>query len=243
MPRPLRMLVAAGTVFAVGCWLFADTVRHHYPPAADPNTIRFAHFGTYQDYQTWGEVIAAFERTHPGLEVRREYVVGMYGAYNTKLRQQMLSGTLPHAFLVQLGPFANLAEGFADLTDQVADPRDGLDLAAFAPTSVRAFTHQGRIRGLPVSGGNLLIYCNPDCFARAAAHHGHDVPLPDDSWTMQQFPTFAPLALGLRMYQSLAGTWTNLLMAASIIALAPVAIVFLLSSRHLAATTPPPHLV
>ena len=193
MPPTLRMLPAAGAVIAVGWWLFADTVRHHYPPAADANTIRFAHFGTYQDFQTWGEVIAAFERAHPGLEVRQEYVVGMYGAYNTKLRQQMLSGTLPHAFLVQLGPFANLAEGFADLTDQVADPHDGLDLAAFAPTSVPAFTHQGRIRGLPVSGGNLLIYCNPDCFDRASAHHGQDIPLPDDSWTIQQFRELAKL--------------------------------------------------
>jgi multiple sugar transport system substrate-binding protein len=185
------MALAAGTVAAVGWWLFADTVRHHYPAAADPNTISFAHFGTYQDYQTWAQVIAAFERAHPGLHVRQEYVVGMYGAYNTKLRQQMLSRTLPHAFLVQLGPFANLADGFADLTELVGDPGDGLDLANFAPTSVHSFMHQGRIRGLPVSGGNLLIYCNPDCFARAAAHHGRDVPLPDNSWTTARFRELA----------------------------------------------------
>ncbi len=59
---------------------------------------------------------------------------------------------------------------------------------------------------------------------------------------LSDFRTY-PLALGLRMYQSMAGTWANLLMAASVIALAPVAVVFLLSNRHLAAAPSPPHLV
>ena len=42
-----------------------------------------------------------------------------------------------------------------------------------------------------------------------------------------------PISVGLRMYQSLAGTWANLLMAASLIALLPVAVVFLLCERHI----------
>lgn len=191
MLRPIRLLLATGIVLAVGWWLFADTVRHYCPLPADPSTIRFAHFGSYQDYQIWGEVIAAFERRHPELTVRQEYVVGMYGAYNTKLRQQMLSQTLPHVFLIQFSPFAHLAEGFADLTGRVADPVEGLDLSGFAPTAVGSFTHQGRLRALPVSGGNLLIYCNPDCFARAAAHRGREVPLPDDNWTIADFRELA----------------------------------------------------
>lgn len=41
-----------------------------------------------------------------------------------------------------------------------------------------------------------------------------------------------PISLGLRMYQSQAGTWANLLMAASLIALIPVAVVFLLTERY-----------
>ena len=191
MQRALRLVLTAGIVTAAVWWLFADTVRHHRPAPANPSTIRFAHFGTWQDYQTWAGVIAAFEQSNPGLSVRQEYVVGMYGAYGTKLRQQVLSKTLPHAFLIQLGPFPHLAEHLADLTDRAAHPGDGLDLAAFAPTSVESFTHRGRLRALPVSGGNLLIYCNPDCFARAAAHRGRELPLPEDSWTMQQFRQLA----------------------------------------------------
>lgn len=48
---------------------------------------------------------------------------------------------------------------------------------------------------------------------------------------LSDFRTF-PISLGLRMYQSMAGTWANLLMATSLIALVPVAVVFLLCERH-----------
>ncbi len=49
---------------------------------------------------------------------------------------------------------------------------------------------------------------------------------------LSDFTTY-PISLGLRMYQSMAGTWANLLMATSLIALVPVAIVFFLCDRHL----------
>jgi len=41
-----------------------------------------------------------------------------------------------------------------------------------------------------------------------------------------------PISLGLRMYQSMAGTWANLLMASSILALVPVAILFVVCERQ-----------
>ena len=49
---------------------------------------------------------------------------------------------------------------------------------------------------------------------------------------LSDFTTY-PISLGLRMYQSMAGTWANLMMATSLIALVPVAIVFFLCDRHL----------
>lgn len=40
-----------------------------------------------------------------------------------------------------------------------------------------------------------------------------------------------PVSLGLRMYQTMAGTWVNLLMAASLIALAPMVVAFAVGFR------------
>ena len=41
-----------------------------------------------------------------------------------------------------------------------------------------------------------------------------------------------PISLGLRMYQSLEGAWINYLMAASVVALAPLVIIFFLAQRY-----------
>ncbi len=49
---------------------------------------------------------------------------------------------------------------------------------------------------------------------------------------LSDFQTY-PISLGLRMYQSMAGTWANQLMAVSLVALIPVVIVFILCQRHL----------
>jgi multiple sugar transport system permease protein len=50
---------------------------------------------------------------------------------------------------------------------------------------------------------------------------------------LSDFRTY-PLSLGLRMYQSMAGTWANLLMAAALISLLPVAALFVLCQKHIA---------
>ncbi len=47
---------------------------------------------------------------------------------------------------------------------------------------------------------------------------------------LSDFHTY-PISLGLRMYQSVSGTWANLLMAASLIALIPVGVVFVFCER------------
>ena len=48
---------------------------------------------------------------------------------------------------------------------------------------------------------------------------------------LSDFHTY-PISLGLRMYQSMAGTWANELMAVSLVALVPVVIVFVVCQRY-----------
>ena len=42
-----------------------------------------------------------------------------------------------------------------------------------------------------------------------------------------------PIALGLRMYQTMEGDWVNYLMAASLLSLAPVALLFIFAQRFI----------
>ena len=47
---------------------------------------------------------------------------------------------------------------------------------------------------------------------------------------LSDFQTY-PISLGIRMYQSLSGTWSNLLMAVSVVSLIPIVVLFLLLER------------
>lgn len=211
----IRRFAVAVLVTTVAWWLFHDTYVRHTGPAhrlastsldghrltesshdrSGPIRIRFGHFGTYQDYTLWRDIIDSFQRDNPGTRVSQEYVVGLAGAYDTKMRQQVLSGTLPDVALIQLGPFTELAEQFADLTDLVENPLDQRPplSALLDGGALSAFRSRGVLRGAPVSGGNLLIFGNKTCFDKAARFHGKPVPLPRNDWTMEDFRIAAEL--------------------------------------------------
>ena len=187
----------AALLLALGLalWLFGPTYRRHFPATPDGHDLRFAHFGSYEDYDLWRTVIADFERLHPGISVRQEYVVGFSGRYATKLRQQLATGTCPDVVLIQLAPFHELAGQFADLTDLTAAHPEGAAAleAGCDSTAWKCFEFEGRQRALPVSGGTLQIYANRACFERAGEFHGQPIPLPSDDWTMEDFQRTAEL--------------------------------------------------
>ena len=186
MSKLLLRLVQLAVIALAGWWLFGDTYARYAGHPNDEHTIRFAHFGGAGDLTFWCDVISEFELQNPSLTVRQEYVVGLSGLYNTKMRQQILSGTLPDVAVVQLGPFHELAGAFRDLAD-LRDSSGQTIAAQLDALAVGAFQHKGVQRGLPISGGNLLIYCNVDCFDRASEHLGRTVSLPGDDWTMADF--------------------------------------------------------
>ncbi len=171
--------------------MFADTLAHYRSPDRRPDAIRFAHFGSYEDYELWRDIIDAFEDAHPGLRVRQEYVPGWYGRYDAKIRQQILSGTLPDVALMQFGPFTGLSRHFARLDSLIdAEVAADLDASALQSFTVTTETHS-ELRGMPLAGGNLLIYCNTECLSLASTFHGRAIDLPDDDWTMEDFAALA----------------------------------------------------
>ncbi len=177
-------------------WLFSDTYARYFPSKTNPNELRFNHFGTYEDFEFWRDLIREFEQLHPNRQIKQEYVVGVGGEYNTKIRQQVLTGNVPDVFLMQLAPFQELAGSFTEL-DLAIDAEDSViteqELSPLEPNSVSSFRVNRRLRGLPVSGGSLLIYINEECFRRAEAFRGIAIPRPDENWTMDDFRETARL--------------------------------------------------
>lgn len=197
--------------------LFRDTYHRHFGAPRADRPIRFAHFGGYEDFELWRSVVADYnaglhsDREPGDLPVRQEYVVGLTGHYETKLRQQILSSTLPDLAVIQLDTFRALGEHFGDLGDPLGSgdardatpdvqPRDALGETdpsnppsdAEAPASLdtgalAAFRIDGWQRGWLISGGNLLIYVNADCFRRAARGDDRPGALPSDDWSIEDF--------------------------------------------------------
>lgn len=191
--HPLKLLFYCAISSTVAWWLFADTVRRHSPSDASGVALRFSHFGTYQDYELWRDVIQAFELDHPALTVHQEYVVGFSNRYDTKMRQQIIAGTQPDVSLIQLGPFNELGEHFADISDVLWTTVDDASSSVINSEGMAAFRIDGVQRGLPVSGGNLLIFCNSECFDRAARFHGRPIPRPSNDWNLSDFRRTAEL--------------------------------------------------
>ncbi len=189
----IRQLLVITLLAAMAWWLIGDTYRRYASHPVDGLSIRFSHFGTFEDYGFWKAVIDDFENLHPGMSVRQEYVVGKRHLYDTKNRQQIMSGDAPDVFMLQLGPFQELAPNLEDLSFMLesGDSRYLLRSDSLHPTAIQAFSSEGTLRAMPVSGGNLLIYCNLDCVDKAARFSGRPVDLPDDDWTVAEFRAFA----------------------------------------------------
>lgn len=188
--RIARRIAQVVLILGVAFLLFADTYARYFSLVSDKRELRFSHSGTYEDYEFWYEVIADFSRANPGMSISQEYIVGVGGEYNAKIRQQVMAGNGPDVFLMQLAPFQESAGSFAELDSEVDSEESVIseqELSSLEPTSVSAFRVNGRFRGLPVSGGSLLIYLNEECFRRAEAFRGAAIPRPHENWTMDDF--------------------------------------------------------
>ncbi len=185
--RPFKIGLAGVVVAAASWWLFADTLRHHFPNRFTEPVVRFTHWGDFTEYQMWKEIIAAFHQAHPDVRVQQEYIVGF--RYETKIQQQIVSGDAPDVMMFQDEPFPTFApRGFADLTAFLDAPDEPIDLHRdYFDTAVESFLLEGRPYGIPLFGGDVLIVWNKRCFARADRYHDRRIRRPWDDWTVKDF--------------------------------------------------------
>ncbi len=186
--RPALLLV----MIFIGWWLFADTARHLWGPTFTTKPeLRFAHYGSWQDYEMWRAVISAFERSHPGTTIRQEYTPGFGTEYENKMRRAFSAGIGPDVLLVQDETLPRYAQTtLADLSTLLSHDRQNELRLTSRPTAVDSFTIGDRLFALPVYGGNLLIYLNLRCLTRAADFYHEPIVLPSEDWTIEEFRNF-----------------------------------------------------
>ncbi len=180
----IRVIAAIGAA----TWLFGDTLRHYIDRADSDDAIRFAYWGGYEDHVLWTEVVEAFHRHEPTIRIRQEWLP--LSGYLAKIDQQLVAGAAPDVFMFQDEPFPRYAESqFLNLDPLfTADNEAAGCLDDCWPTAVASFRDgAGAMRGAPLHGGNVLIYCNPDAFERASRFHHRTIALPEDDWTLDEF--------------------------------------------------------
>ncbi len=197
MRKGVRIVLVVVAVAAAAWWLFWLTPSRG---GQRPDTIRFGFWGDYQEYRMWQRIVERFGREHPEVHIKLEYVPGA-GEYRRKLTTWLASGAGPDVMLLQDEPFPRYIarDGgrppvLVDLTEMIAGRRFGEELAVsradYDATAWRSFGQDEpdgwRQYGLPVFGGNNLIFYNRQCFRRAG------VELPDSSgvdrtWTTGEF--------------------------------------------------------
>src|SRR5262249_19552352 len=126
-------LVVAGVALSVASAAAETTVKWLYIEA-NPAQVKI-----------WEEVARAFEAKNPGVKVEMQFLENE--AYKAKLPTILQSKDRPHIIYSWAGGVlkAQIDAGvLEDITDAVAGYKDNL-----AAGAVAAFTHNGRVYGLP----------------------------------------------------------------------------------------------
>lgn len=148
---------------------------------ADAVVISVSFWGSYEEWKMWQEIVDGFHRDNPDIRVRLNYIPGNY---DDKIRLLLAANSAPDIMLLQDEPFPAYA-GYGkleDLTDRVLDPSTPFDWHAdFWPTAPESFVCGGRVFGVPIWGGNVLVYYNRTMFRDLG------VDPPPDDWDFDAF--------------------------------------------------------
>ena len=169
------LLLIAWTPFALGGCGSATA-------ANGKAVVRFAIWGSYEEWQMWKQLCREFEERNPHVKVKLEYLPDNY---EVKMKVLMAADMCPDVMCMQDEPFQMycLKDKFEDLTPYLQEAGKDWMPDKFLPTSLEVFrfNRTGRQMGLPWDGGGIIVYYNKRLFREAG------IPYPDGSWTWDDF--------------------------------------------------------
>lgn len=141
--------------------------------------LSFSSFGNAEQRKIYEDLIALFERDHPEIDVRLDWVTA--GAFVDKLKVRMAGRVAPDVTWVDVMTFYSFADKqvFRPL-DEFMERDPDFDLGAYFPSIIEAFTFEGQHYALPKSCGSDILFYNRDHFEAAG------LPLPDATWTWER---------------------------------------------------------
>jgi multiple sugar transport system substrate-binding protein len=146
----------------------------------DRADLRFLVFGDPQEIRAYRDVIAAFERAEPEVDVQLVEAADREDLL-TRLSTSFAGGSPPDVFLINYrfyGQFA--AKGVLEPLEDRVEGSEAFEPEDFYPPALRAFEWDGELTCLPQNASSLVVYYNVDLFRK------HRVPLPRPGWTWNE---------------------------------------------------------
>ncbi|WP_445159641.1 ABC transporter substrate-binding protein [Mycobacterium sp. Dal123C01] len=192
MSRPRFSTLAAGALGLVAVLLAAIAVLLNYSgePHGNKIVVRVRIWGT-PIAEAYRESFAAFNRTHPNIEVRINLVA--YSTYFNTLRTDVVGGSADDIFWLSNAYFAGYADNgrLLNIGKTLSDD----EISDWEPAVVDQFTRRGALWGVPqLTDGGIAVYYNADLLAAAGIDPGQ---LNSLRWDPNGDDTLRPLAARL----------------------------------------------
>jgi multiple sugar transport system substrate-binding protein len=146
---------------------------------SDPSvSLRFRYWGDPEEVRILTDLLAEFERAHPGVKIRSERK-SPDDSYSDVLLQEFAAGTAPDVMFLSsdhIGPLAR-ASKLEDLSPYLGAAGSGLAEGEFFPSAIGAFKFDGRLLALPRDIAPVsCVFYNKRLFDEAG------LPYPRDDW-------------------------------------------------------------
>jgi multiple sugar transport system substrate-binding protein len=166
---------------SIFCWLSLLVLFSLAGCSSSTDTISFMIFGDPAERQAYLDLVAAFEETHPEIEVEVTHIPSA-SVYRDRLSTEFAAGT-PHDITLmnyrRYGAFA--ANGLLEPLGPYLAKSELIQPEDFFPITIDAFTWGGEITCIPQNISSLVVYYNQDMFDAAT------LPYPADDWTWDDF--------------------------------------------------------
>jgi oligogalacturonide transport system substrate-binding protein len=149
------------TTLAAGA---AATLAPAFVRAQQRTVLRFAWWGGAARHEATLKAIALFERRHPGLKIKAEYMG--FNGYLERLTTQIAGGSEPDVMQINwawLAMFSKRGRGFTDLNPY----RPLLSLDEFSTEDLGQGVVAGHLNAMPVSYTARVLLWNQAAFGRA----------------------------------------------------------------------------
>jgi multiple sugar transport system substrate-binding protein len=173
MTRSLHRALAAA--------LLALTLAACAAQPAGPPQVSFMIFGDAAEKAAYEQLVAAFERTHQGVDVTLIHIPGQ-SDYRRRLAADFAAGTPADVVLLNYRRYAAFAaRGALEPLGPYLQRSALIQPSDFYPQALDPFYWQGTLACIPQNLSSLAVYYNKDLFAAAG------VPLPQPSWSWDDF--------------------------------------------------------